>query len=272
MKLSFTTLACPEWTWERILDEAKKLGYDGIEIRGIEGEMLAHRARPFLPENQAETKEQLRRNGLSICCLGTSVMLHNAAARETALQEGRQAVDLAQALETPFIRVFGDRIPDGEDRETALRRIVSGLEILADYCRGKQVEVLVETHGLFNRIESVDWIFERIQQPQVGLLWDIEHTFKVYGNEVEPFYKHFRPLIRHTHFKDMKRTADGFQLCLPGEGDIDLGRIVRILRGGGYEGWLSLEWEKKHHPELEEPEAALPAYAALMKILARDVP
>ena len=35
MKLSFSTLGCPEWSWNEILATAKDMGFDGIEIRGV---------------------------------------------------------------------------------------------------------------------------------------------------------------------------------------------------------------------------------------------
>jgi hypothetical protein len=41
--------------------------------------------------------------------------------------------------------------------------------------------------------------------------------------------------------------------------------IVRMLLDGGYTGFFSLEWEKRWHPELREPEEEFPAYAAFMK-------
>ena len=35
MKLAFSTLACPEWSWKDIYPMAHDLGYAGIEIRGL---------------------------------------------------------------------------------------------------------------------------------------------------------------------------------------------------------------------------------------------
>jgi len=36
MKLSFSTLACPEWTMSQIIATAADSGYDGIELRFVE--------------------------------------------------------------------------------------------------------------------------------------------------------------------------------------------------------------------------------------------
>ena len=35
MKFSFSTLACPDYTWADIYSMAKDLGFDGIEVRGV---------------------------------------------------------------------------------------------------------------------------------------------------------------------------------------------------------------------------------------------
>ena len=36
MKISFSTLACPSWTITTVIERARALGYDGIELRFIE--------------------------------------------------------------------------------------------------------------------------------------------------------------------------------------------------------------------------------------------
>jgi len=38
MKLSFSTLACPDWTIPQITAMAAGAGYDGIELRFVQGE------------------------------------------------------------------------------------------------------------------------------------------------------------------------------------------------------------------------------------------
>jgi hypothetical protein len=38
-----------------------------------------------------------------------------------------------------------------------------------------------------------------------------------------------------------------------------------VLAKGGYRGYYCLEWEKRWHPEIEEPEIAFPHYAKVMR-------
>jgi hypothetical protein len=36
MKISFSTLSCPSWSMQTVIEQAHTLGYDGIELRFIE--------------------------------------------------------------------------------------------------------------------------------------------------------------------------------------------------------------------------------------------
>lgn len=56
MKISFSTLGCPRWSWDEIVVMAKELDFDGIEVRGIGNEIYMPTAKPFLPENLGNTK------------------------------------------------------------------------------------------------------------------------------------------------------------------------------------------------------------------------
>jgi sugar phosphate isomerase/epimerase len=63
--------------------------------------------------------------------------------------------------------------------------------------------------------------------------------------------------------KDARRETarpDGWQLVLLGQGEVPVREILQLLYGGGYAGWISVEWEKRWHPEIEEPEVALPQH------------
>src|SRR5580765_7864083 len=45
--LSFSTLGCPDWSFEEIVAFAAANNYDGIEIRGIQRELDLTKAAPF---------------------------------------------------------------------------------------------------------------------------------------------------------------------------------------------------------------------------------
>ncbi|MGG1550383.1 sugar phosphate isomerase/epimerase family protein [Paenibacillus ferrarius] len=264
MKIAFQTLATPNWTWEHTLHEAKRLGFDGIELRGVEGEMYLPRARPFLPENLEQTIRGLEEHGLEICCLDTSCSFHQPDKYDDAIQEGKDSIDLAVKLKTPFIRVFGDRLPQEVTAQDTIASIAAGLTELGRYAEGTGVTVLLETHGDINHYTVITAILEQTASTAVGVLWDFEHPY-LHGEEPEATWAQLARYIKHTHVKDAIKHETGKTLTLIGEGEVPVARIIGLLKNNGYNGWLSLEYEKKWVPTLEEPEVSLPAYMAFIQ-------
>ena len=92
------------------------------------------------------------------------------------------------------------------------------------------------------------------------------HSDKTTGDDFEEFYQLIKPWIRHMHLKDhLRQSEPPYKLVNIGKGDIPLKAIIRRVLDDGYDGYLSFEWEKKWHPELDEPEIAFPEFAAFMK-------
>jgi sugar phosphate isomerase/epimerase len=264
MKIAFSTLACPNWSWEQIIDNAARLGYHGIELRGVEGEMVLPKARPFLPEAIEQTMADLKERGLDICSLDTSCSFHAESKFAASLKEGSDTIELAQKLGVPYVRVFGDRIPPSEERDTVLDRIARGLDELGRLAEGTGVTVLLETHGDIHHSELVLDIFSRIKSQSVGLLWDFEHPFMA-GEAPAVTYERLRHLIKHVHVKDAYRNGEEKVCCAVGEGIVPVLEMIRLLQNDGYEGWYSLEYEKKWKDYLEEPEISLPAFINYLK-------
>ena len=75
MKISFSTLGCPDFSWSDIYSMAKDFGFSGIEMRGLGGNIFSVHAAPFKPENLEATRAQLRRLKLEICCLSSGSAL-----------------------------------------------------------------------------------------------------------------------------------------------------------------------------------------------------
>ena len=72
------------------------------------------------------------------------------------------------------------------------------------------------------------------------------------------------PFVKHTHLKDSKPEGTGIRYVLTGAGTVPVRETVNILARAGYKGFDCFEWEKRWHPEIEEPEIALPQYAETM--------
>jgi sugar phosphate isomerase/epimerase len=71
--------------------------------------------------------------------------------------------------------------------------------------------------------------------------------------------------IHLVHVKDARRSGDDWELVPLGDGEVPVRKSLAALDAVGYDGWLTVEWEKRWHPELAEPEVALPRDAETLK-------
>jgi sugar phosphate isomerase/epimerase len=213
----------------------------------------------------AATKRELKERGLAIPCLDTSCRFDQAAEIDNNISEGKRHIDLADELDAPYIRVFGDRIPDIQSREKIIEQVVEGLLALAHHAEGTGVQVLLESHGDFARLQNLLDVIQAARHPQVGVLWDVHHPFRFFSEPLADTYERLKEYIRHVHLKNSVATDDGVRYCLLGQGDLPVGEVLRLLMNGGYDGWIAFEWEKRWHPEIEEPVVALPDFVRVIR-------
>jgi sugar phosphate isomerase/epimerase len=170
-------------------------------------------------------------------------------------------IDLAHALGAPYVRVFGDRYLPDEPREATRERIAATLRGVGEYARDQGVTVLIESHGDFTDSPSLLEILQRAESPAVALLWDAHHTFVASGEPPAETVARVGRWIRHTHLKDSVPAGTERRYVLTGTGEVPVQQQIEALAKIGYEGFYSFEWEKRWHPEIEEPEVAIAHYA-----------
>lgn len=266
MNLCFSTLGCVACGLSDVIRLAKGYSVTGLEFRGMNGVLDNGSIEEFSESRATETKNQLASAGLTPVVLGTSCSFHSPEREryDKAITEGKSAVDIAARIGISYIRVFGNKIT--EDREACFRRVDEGISALCDYAAGTPVSVLLETHGDYHCVETLQPLVDKLSKnDNFGLIWDVAHTHSVYGKDFVMFYRAMRPYIRHVHIKDFSSTHH--KLVLPGDGDIPIRAIMEMLLSGGYEGYFSLEWEKKWHPELPDLPIALERFATLTQLL-----
>ena len=274
LPLGFSTLGCPTWPWSRILDFAAEHQFASIELRGIQTNMDLTKVPELAPEHIGDAKRQLAAHGLTVSCLGASAHMHemDAVKHAAQLDEARRFIDLAQALGAPYVRVFGNEYVPGVPRAEMLAHIAGALRELGDYARRKGVTVIIESHGDFTDSPALLEILQRADSPNVALLWDAHHTFVSGKEQPEDTVRQLGRYIRHTHLKDSVPTGGGNdrRYVLTGTGDVPVKRQIAALAKIGYRGLYSFEWEKRWHPEIEEPEVAFAQYASVAGQYLRD--
>jgi len=267
LPISFSTLGCPKWDWKTILDQASSLGYAAIELRGIQGELDLTKRPEFTSRNLKETLKELEALDLRISDLGSSTHLHEfePAQRAIQLEEGKRFIDLAHRLRVPYVRVFGDKFIEGQSREATLGRVIEGLRELGEYAKASQVKVILESHGDFLDSSTLLDIMKSTAMPNVGLLWDTYHTVVGGKEPAATTFKRLGQYVYHTHLKDSMLIGKEEHYVLTGTGSVPVRQIVQVLAAGGYRGYYGFEWEKLWHPDIEDPEVAIPHFAKVIR-------
>jgi sugar phosphate isomerase/epimerase len=140
-------------------------------------------------------------------------------------------------------------------------RIAATLRELGEHARDQGVTLLIESHGDFTDAPSLLEILQRADSPGVALLWDA-HNMHVWGHEAPTdVVRQLGRWIRHTHLKDSIPAGTARRYVLTGTGEVPVRQQVEALAQTGYRGFYSFEWEKRWHPEIEEPEIAIRHYA-----------
>jgi sugar phosphate isomerase/epimerase len=268
MKLAFTTLGCPDWNLDTIISNAVEFGYHGVDFRGYLGELDIIKL-PEFSTNIKETSRRFREASLEIPCFSSSIRLFTTSNAEfdQYFHELRSYAQLCQHFNTPYIRVFGGEINDTE-RTKAVEIVIENLLEMLKIAEAFNVTLIIETHDDWTKCEFVTEIVERVNSDYFHVLWDVHHPFRTVGEDPLKTWNTLGKWIKYTHWKDSyikKDTERGYQLCLLGEGDVPLQRMLHLLIEKGYDGYFTLEWEKKWCPEIEEPEIAFKRYIEFMK-------
>ncbi|TMI83272.1 MAG: sugar phosphate isomerase/epimerase [Bacteroidetes bacterium] len=266
--LSFSTLGCPDWDFQKITDFAVQHDYTGIEVRGLLREMDLTKCKEFnTAESRLATMRMMKEKGLQFVDLGSSANMHIAdiTERKKNLDDARRFIDLAEQLNCPFIRVFPNGLPKDQDRNQTMDLIIKGLLELGDYAKGGKVSVLMETHGDLTKTDDLETIMQSARHGHTGLVWDVTNMWTITKESPVEVYKRLKKYIRHTHIKDAKLVDGKVQYVLMGQGDVPIFQAIDALAKGGYKGYYSFEWEKLWHPEIVEPEIALADYSRVMK-------
>jgi len=263
MRASFSTLACPDWKMPQIIAMAARQGYHGIELRFVQGEDSLWKLPDFSGTKLASTKRALADHALTISCLDTSCRFHSpdAAERERWLREGTRMADLAAELGALGLRVFGDIIQPGADRASTQTWIADSIREFAGVTAVRGVEMWIENHGDFAGAGETAAILRQAASPNAGVVWDPVNSFVATQERPADGAARLGVSIRHVHIKDLQLDRHGWNYVLTGEGTFPLPELKEALQELQYDRFLSFEWEKKWHPEIADPEIALPHFA-----------
>jgi inosose dehydratase len=242
---------------EVCLAEARQAGYAGIEL-----------GRKF-PRRSAELRPILARHGLALISGWWSGALLARSPREeiaAVADHLRLLADMGSA-----VMVFAEGTGSVQDHRgvplsrrpriagNAWRRLGEGLTEVAEHLRRHGVRMAFHHHmgTVVETEEEIDRLMEATGEA-VGLLLDTGHLTYA-GADLGAVARRHAGRIVHVHCKDVRpavlaearrryqsfldAVVDGV-FTVPGDGGVDFGALMPILKAAGYAGWLVVEAEQ----------------------------
>lgn len=264
MRFAYSTLACPGMRLEEALGLGARTGYEGVELRLIDGELID----PAMSAgDRRRVADACVQAGLPVVAVDSSIRL-TAPDPGATLAEIGAFLDLAAEWGAPSVRVFGGDIPnEPQARREQLGAAAKVLERASDQAARLGVRIGVETHDAFLASATVAELLALVPSPWAGAVWDSHHPCRA-GESAAQVYANIGSRLCLAQVKDAARTGtgpDSWRLVPLGEGDVPVRDMLSLLLHGGYDGWVSVEWEKKWHPEIDEPGIALPQHLRLLR-------
>ncbi len=267
-RIAFSTLAFPHATLASAASLGRRWGYTGIELRLIDGELIDS---SMPAARRAQVKRILA--GLPVVAVDSSIRLTGGHPGP----ELRWFLQLASDWESPLVRVFGGALAaDEQARQAQLGAAARVLEDALPIAERLGVAIGVETHDAFSASSVVAELLalvdiSALDSGLAGAVWDSYHPHRM-GETPAEVYAHLGPRILLVQVKDACLRDGDWQLVPLGEGEVPVRDMLGLLADGGYRHWISVEWEKRWHPEIEEPEVALPRHLDLLATWLEEIP
>lgn len=268
MKIAFSTISCPAYNAEQMCRAAQEYGYDAVELYALDGDRLTV---PIIEQRLDELHRTFRAAGVPICSLNSwgQFSMADPAARAAMERQVTRALELAAALGSPRVKTFGGALPKDVPPDTVFDYVAEHIGRIAR--RGEQlgVQLVLETHDGFSPSGHVKAILDRVPSPGFAALWDVHHPYRM-GESAEQVDAVLGERVAHVHVKDCLRAAPGqdkWDFVLLGEGELasSVRQAISLLARRGFDGYVSVDWEKQWHPEIAEPEVALPHFATTLR-------
>ena len=279
MKIAGHTMGTPEYTLDEAIDLFSSMGLDGVEIIVQDG-YLSGLPLDVSRNRLKEVLNHLLDKGLSISCLTPYNSRFNSsdgAVRNSEISGIKKVIDYAEFLDARYIRIYGGNLEsvNSENRSSQEILLVKSLQELGDYAAERGVNLVIENH--FNTLtesaaDSIR-ISEMIGKSNVGILYDQANLDFTYNEDFHHALDIQYRKIMYAHVKDLSfkqgnNTFTASDVSHPkeeernvitriiGEGSMDWRGIITGLKQHGYDGWLSMEYERRWHPD-DIPDASI---------------
>lgn len=230
-------------TMESFLDTAAEIGCDGVELTSYY----------WPPDFDLKYVNKLKRRALilgldiSATSVGNKFSVPPGPERDKNLDLVRTWIKHAAEMGAPCMRIFGGTAPKGSTEEQAMAWIVECIQECLPLAEQHGVVLALENHGGVTTVaKNLVAIVKTVNSDWLAVNLDTGNfaTADPYADIAEA-----APYAVTTHFKTQIHPAG------KDKQPVDLKKTVDILRGAGYRGYVTLEYEAAEDPKTAVPKA-----------------
>ncbi len=250
MRFGYSTNAFVKFSLFEAVEKISRMGFGGVEIMGDRPHLYPP---DYGPESLSQLKHLIEKSGLGITNLNSFTLF---AVGDTYLPswieplEERRRIRIQHTLEclklASFLGCANISVPpggplSGMSRQEAFSFFYRGLEKVIPLAERLRVRILVEPEPnlLMENTQQFKEFIREVRSPSVGLNFDIGHFFCA-GEDPDKAFQELFPWIGHIHLEDIGPSR-GHHHLIPGQGAIDLLKVLKTILQADYRGDISLE-------------------------------
>ena len=247
-----STIVFAPHTLEQALEGLAAAGYRNCEIGAVKG-WFEH----IDPDTASDkeigfARQKLADLGLNPVSLSGHTQLQTAEGKERF----RRAIDIAHGLGMQIVNTFTGDAETEEEREAYFANV----QDLCDYAARLGLKIGMETDSNMLPTAAVGVaILDRIDRPNtLGFNYDPGNVVYYTGADPIEDIKIALPRMVHFHFKDKIGGKGVFNFPPPGDGDLDMPKLLELCAEARYSGPISaeVEFDENGWPDYDACQAA----------------
>ena len=258
------------------LPEAAKVVADaGFTDLAINGDGIPSKFPPHMTPEMSldqcrDLAEAVRTAGLSIPAMSVNFyyFAKDEAERQRGLAHVSAMIDRAAAIGVDYVHLCSGRPTPGQDEAAMMPLFVDTLRAILTKASDKGVSVGLESCAphMYPQCGRYLELAEAVAPLSLAVNFDPSH-FQVIGEDPVEAVHRLAPLIRHVHIKDAKGRYPDFSFPPLGQGEIDFPKLIAALRGIGYAGATTIEYEANYFGWTIDPMTVLTSSRAFVRDL-----
>lgn len=246
MLTSFTTMGTPGLSVDEIVNVAKVYSFDSVEIRVLDdGEIKKN----ISDEEIKQIRKKLSVfDSFGLLCYNITISENKEKMVENVLNN----LEFAEKTGAERIRVFTGKIITSE----MMSELISALKSILEAYKGR-VQINLQNHS-GNGLSCAQGIelINKLKDDRLGFIFSPDESLKN-GEDYMSCIEEITKISRQIYVADMTKEM---KYCLIGEGIIPFNDIISQMKRNGFDGIITLKWEKCWHDYLPDYTIGFPSF------------